>query len=445
QQNSSTESQKSKTPSQQAKFFQQSKHDTRVNFQNLNVPTTEQCAHTNRHLFGEVQESTNSIHCQTAQVDISERKGEGLKRRNQQEGRNIEGIGTNFIVVAEQAGLTVSPLQVHESPPRECTLNSIPAMLEESDDEYRVIHSEDEFDQDSQSIGDQDVEYEEEEEASEQPTRTVGPSIDSEQQKEIHQATIKQGLSPRKHQVNRAIGSPDSGDFQEIKTTGDRCQDQDKGTHQISTQGDEGTVAGEDLKLGDAAGYCAGAPVTVSSREDGRGVCLDGRKTITQPEPIINNHKSMEMSIGKQPSHGGADNTSTIQLSQCNPTQGIVNITQHPNFPDDPSPINSNLQIKIGETSIVHCPIGDEAPVAGTVQATGNQDTNAKITNLQVANDSKHQNNFLNSTTQIPSTSSDHSDATVGKKIPANTTTLASQSPILDPKTTQAPTNNHTN
>ncbi|MCD9639578.1 hypothetical protein HAX54_024194, partial [Datura stramonium] len=111
------------------------------------------------HLFLQnlyIQERTNSIPIQTDQVDTNKRKGEVLQRRHQQEGRNKEGVGTNFILVTKQAGLTVSPLQIHESPPRDCTLNSIPAMLDESDDEYRVIHYEDELDQDSQSVGDKE-------------------------------------------------------------------------------------------------------------------------------------------------------------------------------------------------------------------------------------------------------------------------------------------------
>ncbi|MCD9644381.1 hypothetical protein HAX54_032579 [Datura stramonium] len=59
-QNHSTESKRSKTRFQQSKCSQQSKHDTNVNVQNLNVPTTEQL--------------------QNAQVDTSERNGEGVKR-----------------------------------------------------------------------------------------------------------------------------------------------------------------------------------------------------------------------------------------------------------------------------------------------------------------------------------------------------------------------------
>ncbi|MCD7449131.1 hypothetical protein HAX54_049493 [Datura stramonium] len=177
-QHKSMESQKSKAHSQQSKCFQQSKHDTQANLLNVYI-----------------QERINSMPIQTDQVDTSKRKGEV----SQQE-RNKEGVGTNCISVNKQADLTMSPLQTHESPPRECTLNSIPTMLDELDDEYRVIHSEDEFDQDSQYIGDQEVEDEEEEETSKQVIRTFGPTVHSEQQNEIQQASAKQGLSPRKHQ-----------------------------------------------------------------------------------------------------------------------------------------------------------------------------------------------------------------------------------------------------
>ncbi|MCD7459208.1 hypothetical protein HAX54_040290 [Datura stramonium] len=109
---------------------QQSKHDTQANLLNVYI-----------------QERINSMPIQTDQAIPVKRKGEV----SQQE-RNKEGVGTNCISVNKQADLTMSPLQTHESPPRECTLNSIPTMLDELDDEYRVIHSEDEFDQDSQDI-----------------------------------------------------------------------------------------------------------------------------------------------------------------------------------------------------------------------------------------------------------------------------------------------------
>ncbi|MCE2055512.1 hypothetical protein HAX54_042782 [Datura stramonium] len=140
-QNNSTESQKSKIPSQQSKCSQQSKYDIQANLQNQNIPITEQSSPLRRPLFVDIQERTNITPIQTAQGDTNKRKGDVLKRRHQQEGRNKEGVGTNFILVIEQAGLSVSPLQVPESPPRECTLNSIPVMPDDSNDEYRVILS----------------------------------------------------------------------------------------------------------------------------------------------------------------------------------------------------------------------------------------------------------------------------------------------------------------
>ncbi|MCD9644395.1 hypothetical protein HAX54_032593 [Datura stramonium] len=53
-------------------------------------------------------------------------------------------------------GPIVPPLQVHERPPGDCTLNSFPVMSIDTDDEYRVIHSENVFDEDTQSVAAQE-------------------------------------------------------------------------------------------------------------------------------------------------------------------------------------------------------------------------------------------------------------------------------------------------
>ncbi|MCE3216754.1 hypothetical protein HAX54_007922, partial [Datura stramonium] len=75
----------------------------------------------------------------------------------------MKDFGSKFVLVTEQEGLNVPPLQIHESPPRECTLNSIPIVSEDTNDDYRVIHSKDEFDQYTQSVGAQEEDEEDEE------------------------------------------------------------------------------------------------------------------------------------------------------------------------------------------------------------------------------------------------------------------------------------------
>lgn len=60
------------------------------------------------------------------------------------------------------------------------------------DDEYGAINSEDEFDQDNQSI-----EGNEEEETSAQLTKAFGSTIHNDNQEEVQEISGKQGLSPR--------------------------------------------------------------------------------------------------------------------------------------------------------------------------------------------------------------------------------------------------------
>ncbi|MCD7457613.1 hypothetical protein HAX54_035521 [Datura stramonium] len=92
--NITTESQKSKIPSQQSK----------CSSQQSNQYITEQCSPIKNPLFENVQEGLN----------ISP-----LKRIHYKEGMNKNSVDINFVLVTEQAGLPVPPLQVHESPPRE--------------------------------------------------------------------------------------------------------------------------------------------------------------------------------------------------------------------------------------------------------------------------------------------------------------------------------------
>ncbi|KAK4707023.1 hypothetical protein R3W88_033410 [Solanum pinnatisectum] len=79
-----------------------------------------------------------------------------------------------------------------ETPPDKeqtnCQLNSIPII-----DEYAVINSEDELDEDNQSFKEQD----DEEETSEMLIRSFSPNYDQVLENEIQQVTDKQGLSPR--------------------------------------------------------------------------------------------------------------------------------------------------------------------------------------------------------------------------------------------------------
>ncbi|MCD7470355.1 hypothetical protein HAX54_010139, partial [Datura stramonium] len=86
----------------------------------------------------------------------SDMRKDNLKRRQQSEGMNREGVGIKFVLVSKIEGRTVSPIQIHRCPPGECTLNSIPVVFDDTNDDYRVIHFEDEFDQDTQSIGAQE-------------------------------------------------------------------------------------------------------------------------------------------------------------------------------------------------------------------------------------------------------------------------------------------------
>ncbi|MCD7465797.1 hypothetical protein HAX54_001961 [Datura stramonium] len=87
--------------------------------------------------------------------------------------------------VSKQAGLTVPPVQVHESPPRDCTLNSILVLSDDTNDDYKVIHYEDDFDQDTKFVGAQEEDDEEDEESSEHLIKAFGPTIDSNLHKEI--------------------------------------------------------------------------------------------------------------------------------------------------------------------------------------------------------------------------------------------------------------------
>ncbi|MCD7456457.1 hypothetical protein HAX54_031853, partial [Datura stramonium] len=135
-QNNTIESQKSKISSQQ------SKQDTPIEKGTQPFLVANQGSLRNP-LFEYSQEGLSST--------SSMRKDE-QKRGQQKKGRNKKDIDTKFALVTEQASLVVPPLQIHDSPPRECTLNSISAVPDDINDEYRVIHSEDEFDQDSQSI-----------------------------------------------------------------------------------------------------------------------------------------------------------------------------------------------------------------------------------------------------------------------------------------------------
>ncbi|MCE3049223.1 hypothetical protein HAX54_044415 [Datura stramonium] len=109
---------------------------------------------------------------------------DSLKRGQQNERMNKEGVDNKLVLVTEQADLSVPPRQVHESP-RDCTLNSISMVSDDINDYYRVIHFEDEFDQDTQSIGAEEHDDEEDEETSDHLIKAFGPTIDSDLLKEI--------------------------------------------------------------------------------------------------------------------------------------------------------------------------------------------------------------------------------------------------------------------
>lgn len=96
------------------------------------------------------------------------------------------------MLVQQEVGLDILPVS-HESPIRDCTLNSVPVLSMEIEDEYRVIHSEDESDQDTKSIGD------EEEDDETRETKASGPAVDADLNNEVQQAIDNQGLSPRSH------------------------------------------------------------------------------------------------------------------------------------------------------------------------------------------------------------------------------------------------------
>ncbi|KAG5568531.1 hypothetical protein H5410_064455 [Solanum commersonii] len=72
--------------------------------------------------------------------------------------------------------------------------------VEEEFDEYGVNNSEDEYDQDTQSI---DVDEDEEEEISNQLIKAFGSTFHTEYQEEVQEVTGKQGLSPRGRKETR--------------------------------------------------------------------------------------------------------------------------------------------------------------------------------------------------------------------------------------------------
>ncbi|MCD9646189.1 hypothetical protein HAX54_035859 [Datura stramonium] len=76
----------------------------------------------------------------------------------------FKGIGSTVGDKSTCSKFGLEACRFREEIHRDRTLNSIPAMLDESDDEYRVIHYEDELDQDSQLLGTKKLRMEEEEE-----------------------------------------------------------------------------------------------------------------------------------------------------------------------------------------------------------------------------------------------------------------------------------------
>ncbi|KAG5568528.1 hypothetical protein H5410_064452 [Solanum commersonii] len=72
--------------------------------------------------------------------------------------------------------------------------------VEEEFDEYGVNNSEDEYDQDTQSI---DIDEDEEEEISNQLIKAFGSTFHTEYQEEVQEVTGKQGLSPRGRKETR--------------------------------------------------------------------------------------------------------------------------------------------------------------------------------------------------------------------------------------------------
>ena len=133
------------------------------------------------------------------------------KRQNRQLDKDMEQDHevreescNKFVMVDDNHGLNIPPLQVHYMAPhtsdspykmqQQCRFNT-----EQGLDEYGVINSEDELGEDNQSRQDSD----DNDETSEALIRAFSPHNDQTMENEVQQLTKNQSLSPRSFQKDR--------------------------------------------------------------------------------------------------------------------------------------------------------------------------------------------------------------------------------------------------